>query len=195
MSLESKQADITALLQRWSLGDEESLRALLPLVYGELRNIARAYLSQEAPGHTLNATGLVHEAFLRFAKNPPAAWRDRKHFYGIAARLMRQVLVDYARRRAARKRTPIVPTEAGPRLASRALRDSDYIDLDICLTRLERADPRKAQIIELRFFGGLELQEIAETVNLSVSMVKKELTLAKLSIYQEMRDGRRAPAE
>src|SRR5262245_19342050 len=183
MDGESTDGDVTKLLQSWSLGDEASFRRLLPLVYHEMRAIARAYMSQERTGHTLQPTGLVHEAFLRFAQSPPESWRDRKHFYGVTARLMRQILVDHARRHSARKRTPEGPaaaisTENDPVL------NADYLTLDGCLTKLEASDPRKARIVELRYFGGLELEEIAEAVDLSLSTIKKELSLAKIWMYQ-----------
>jgi RNA polymerase sigma-70 factor (ECF subfamily) len=178
---------ITALLQRWSLGDPKAVEKLLPLIYDELRNIARAYMSQERPAHTLGATGLVHEAFLRLAGQPPDSWRDRKHFYGIAARLMREVLVDYSRHHRARKRDPAM-AEAPLQKISEIPRElqADYVVLDECVSRLERVDQRKADIVELRFYGGLTLQEIADAMDISVSMVKKELTLAKVWLFRQI---------
>jgi RNA polymerase sigma factor (TIGR02999 family) len=181
-------AAVTMLLERWHLGDEKALEKLLPLIYEELRSIARAYMSRERPGHTLAATGLVHEAFLRLNSRAPDSWRDRKHFYGIAARLMREVLVDYSRHHSAQKRDPALaerPTPASVADIPRVLQ-ADYILLDECLRRLEHHDPRKAQIVELRFYGGLTLEEIAEAVELSVSMVKKELTLAKVWLFRQI---------
>lgn len=180
-------ATVTTLLQRWTLGDPNAVEKLLPLIYEELRTIARAYMSRERPGHTLGATGLVHEAFIRLAGRTPDSWRDRKHFYGIAARLMREVLVDYSRHHRARKRDPGEMNVPAGNISEipRALQ-ADYVMLDECLKRLELADSRKADIVELRFFGGLTLQEIAETQNLSVSMVKKELTLAKVWLFRRI---------
>jgi RNA polymerase sigma factor (TIGR02999 family) len=181
---------VTVLLQRWSLGDHQALEEVLPLVYEELRAIARSYMSQERTGHTLGVTGLVHEAFLRLNGQAPEPWRDRKHFYGIAARLMRQVLVDYSRHHGAQKRDPR-QADSGPEAVSTVPRvfKADYIVLDECLSRLERIDQRKAEIVELRFFGGLSIHEIADVKDLSDSMVKKELTLAKLWLYRQIQSG------
>jgi RNA polymerase sigma-70 factor, ECF subfamily len=178
-------AVVTSLLQRWRLGDADAAEKLVPLVYEELRSIARSYMSRERPGHTLGVTGLVHEAFLRLAGQPPDSWRDRKHFYGIAARLMREILVDYSRRHGAQKRDPALALEQQVAHIPRMLQ-ADYALLDECLKRLESTDPRKAEIVELRFYGGLTLQEIADAMNLSVSMIKKELTVAKVWLYQQI---------
>jgi RNA polymerase sigma factor (TIGR02999 family) len=181
-------AAVTMLLERWNLGDEKAVEKLLPLIYEELRSIARAYMSRERPGHTLGATGLVHEAFLRLNAHAPDSWRDRKHFYGIAARLMREVLVDYARHHGALKRDPSLAEKPAPASAADIPRvlQADYILLDQCLRRLEQKDSRKAEIVELRFYGGLTLEEIGDAMQLSVSMVKKELTLAKVWLFRQI---------
>lgn len=178
---------VTALLQRWNQGEPEALGQFLPLVYDELRAIARSYMSHERPGHTLGVTGLVHEAFLRLSGRAPEAWQDRKHFYGVAARLMRQVLVDYSRYHSASKRDAgfASPVDAPPTAGQRRL-DADYILLDRCLSLLERTNERRAEIVELRFFGGLTINEIAEAKDLSPSMVKKELTIAKIWLLQQI---------
>ncbi len=181
---------VTALLQTWSHGDPDALGRILPLVYDELRGIARSYMRHERPGHTLGVTGLVHEAFLRLSGQAPEPWRDRKHFYGIAARLMRQVLVDYSRYHGARKRDSEIPGAEPPLVATmpRAL-DADYVQLDEHLTRLEQSNRRRAEIVELRFFGGLSIAEIAEAIDLSQSMVKKELTMAKIWLHRQIQGG------
>lgn len=177
---------VTGLLQCWTLGDRDALERLLPLVYDELRAIARGYMRQERQGHTLSPTALVHEAFLRLGGESQVSWRDRRHFYGIAARLMRQALVDHARHHGALKRSPEpgLPPSPGsfvpPELAE------DYLAIDACLDDLERHDARKAQIVELRFFGGLTIEEIAEATALSPTMVKKELSVAKLWLFRHM---------
>lgn len=182
---------VTRLLQGWGHGDPEALRRVLPLVYDELRAIARAYMSHERPGHTLGVTELVHESFLRLSGQAPESWRDRKHFYGIAARLMRQILVDYSRHHSARKRDPDRSRSepASPAAMPKAL-EADYILLDECLGRLEHTNQRRAEIVELRFFGGLSIAEIAEAKDLSPSMVKKELTIAKVWLHQQIQGGR-----
>jgi len=178
---------VTALLQRWNQGYPEALAKLLPLVYDELRAIARSYMRHERPGHTLGATGLVHEAFLRLAGRAPETWHDRRHFYGIAARLMRQVLVDYARYHAAGKRDAELAVPAPSPLAAGERRtDADYLLLDRCLSQLERTNERRAEIVELRFFGGLTVDEIAEAKGLSASMIKKELTMAKIWLFRRI---------
>jgi RNA polymerase sigma factor (TIGR02999 family) len=180
---------ITYLLGRWNGGDDESFNRLLPMVYSELREIARAYMRREQAGHTLQPTALVHEAFLRMVKHPTSVWQDRKHFYGVAARLMRQILVDHARSSGAGKRGRGLK-EALMRSFEPSVspRDTDFVVLEMCLEKLEKADPRKAQIVELRFFGGLSLEEVADAVDLSLSMVKRELTLAKLWMFREMKE-------
>jgi RNA polymerase sigma factor (TIGR02999 family) len=180
---------VTYLLSRWSGGDDESFNRLLPMVYSELREIARAYMRREQAGHTLQPTALVHEAFLRMVKHPTSVWQDRKHFYGVAARLMRQILVDHARSSGAGKRgRGLKEALMGSFEPSVSPRDTDFVVLEMCLKKLEKADPRKAQIVELRFFGGLSLEEVADAVDLSLSMVKRELTLAKLWMFREMKE-------
>lgn len=152
---------VTALLQRWSHEEPEALAKLLPLVYDELHAIARSYMSHERPSHTLGTTGLVHETFLRLAGRTPETWQDRRHFYGIAAPTLSPV-------------------------ADRAGRlDADYLFLDRCLSHLERTNERRAQIVELRFFGGLTVNEIAEAKDLSPTTIKKELTIAKLWFFRQ----------
>lgn len=178
---------VTRLLQQWQLGDREALGRVLPLVYDELRSIARAYMSHERPGHTLSVTGLVHEAFLRLSGLTPETWRDRKHFYGIAARLMRQVLVDYARYHGARKRdVEVVALGLEPAAEAPGFLGADYVTLDDCLSRLEKVNLRRAEIVDLRFFAGLTIEEIADAKELSPSMVKKELAIAKVWLYQQI---------
>jgi RNA polymerase sigma factor (TIGR02999 family) len=178
---------VTALLQRWNQGEPEALVKFLPLVYDELRAIARAYMSHERRGHTLGVTGLVHEAFLRLSGRAPETWQDRKHFYGVAARLMRQVLVDYSRYHGASKRDAELAAPGPPPLAAgQGQLDADYIMLDRCLSLLERTNERRAEIVELRFFGGLTINEIAEAKGLSPSMVKKELTIAKVWLFRQI---------
>ncbi|MBL8179048.1 MAG: sigma-70 family RNA polymerase sigma factor [Bryobacterales bacterium] len=179
--------EITALLERWRLGDTDSFRRLIPLVYDELHSIARAYMSREGAGHTLQATGLVHEAFLRLAGPVKEDWKDRKHFYGVAARLMRQVLVDHARRRTAEKRQ--APAMDASNHAEEL--EVDYLLLDRALGELEKVHPRRAQIVEFRYFGGLTLEEIASVAGVSISMVAKELKLAQMWLYEQLGGGGR----
>jgi RNA polymerase sigma factor (TIGR02999 family) len=185
-------ANITRLLDRWTTGDREAAADLLPLVYQELRDIAQAYMRRERPGHTLQVTGLVHEAFLRLSQSANPEWKDRKHFFGVAARLMRQVLVDYARRMRAEKRGHGSLVAFDENMQVEGLADAgnaDYLTLNHCLDRLAEFDPRKAEIVELRFFGGLKLEEVAETMGLSLSSVKRELQMAKIWMLRELEGG------
>ena len=206
MDTSLKPEEVTGLLNRWRLGDQRSVEKLLPHIYQELRQVARAYMTNERPWHTLQVTGLVHETFMRLQQQAPPNWNDRRHFFGIAARLMRQILVDYARQHQAAKRgaglvTPL--TDGMDRLPSPT--NTDYLMLDLVLSKLEELDARRAQIVELRFFGGLTLEETAEAMDLSVSTVKNELTLAKLWMYRELKSrggsvdiddhGAQSPAE
>jgi RNA polymerase sigma factor (TIGR02999 family) len=184
----SSQRDITALLVRWKGGDPSALDTLVPLVYGELRTLARSYLRRERSNHTLQATALVHEMFLRLAGNPPNL-QDRAHFFGIAARVMRQVLVAHARNHLALKRgggDAPVPIEAFQ------LPQADGIDLgalDAALVTLAERDPDQARIVELRFFGGYTIKETAAIVRRSPATVSREWEMARMFLYRELRAG------
>jgi RNA polymerase sigma factor (TIGR02999 family) len=179
---------VTTLLQAWSDGDETALQQLVPLVEADLRQIARGYMRRERAGHTLQATALVNEAFLRLTDARSVRWQDRAHFLGIAARLMRQVLVDHARSRGYRKRgggvqrvtldeTPV--GTSGPAV--------DVIALDRALDLFARTDARKSRVVELRFFGGLSTQETAEVLHVSVDTVKRDWRVAKLWLLRELK--------
>ena len=181
---------VTELLRAWSDGDDRALERLVPLVEAELRRLARAYMARERRGHTLQVTAVVNEAFLRLPSARRLHWQDRAHFLGISARLMRRVLVDYARARGYRKRgggaqqvtldeALVVSKEPTVRL----------LDLDRALKVLAAADPRKSRAIELRFFGGLNVEETAEVLHVSVDTVKRDWRVAKLWLLREM-EGR-----
>ena len=183
-------AQITGLLRAWSDGDNNALDTLLPLVEAELRRLARIYMARERRDHTLQATALVNEAFLRLAGAQHVRWQDRAHFLGIAARLMRRVLVDHARTRAFQKRG------GGGRKVS--LDDTlqvapaptvDVLALDRALETLSAVDPRKSQVIELRYFGGMTLEETADALGISTDTVKREWRVAKLWLLREL-EGR-----
>ena len=183
----SELAPVTALLRAWSGGDEEALPALLPLVEAELRRLARAYMARERMGHTLQATALVNEAFLRLIDARQVAWQDRAHFLGISARLMRRVLVDHARTRGARKRGDgdyKVPLEDD--MAVSPAPDVDLVDLDRALDALSLVDERKCRVIEMRFFGGMTVEETAEVLHVSTDTVKRDWRLAKLWLLREL---------
>jgi RNA polymerase sigma factor (TIGR02999 family) len=156
-------ADVTRVLVDWSGGDREAPNRLMPLVYEELRQLARQYLQRERPDHTLQATGLVHEAYLRLVDQSTATWQNRAHFFGVAAHVMRRILVDYARSHRADKRGGgWDKLEFDEALAPSAERTVDLVALDDALKDLTALDPRQSQIVELRFFGGLTNEEVAE---------------------------------
>ena len=180
---------VTQLLRAWSDGDENALERLLPLVEAELRRLARGYMARERGGHTLQPTALVNEAFLRLIDARHVRWQDRAHFLGIAARLMRRVLVDHARSRGYQKRgggaARVTLTEALAVAPGSAL-DLDLVALDRALEDLAVVDARKAKVIELRFFGGLSVEETAEVLHLSTDTIKRDWRLAKLWLLRAL---------
>ena len=172
---------------KWTEGDEAALDQLMPLVYEELRRMARQYLRRERVGHTMQTNTLVHEAYLRLIDAGRVRWQDRAHFFAIAARLMRRVLVDDARKRNFRKRggehTRISLDEA---VVIATNRDAEVIALDEALERLTQFAPRKCQVVELRFFGGLSIEETAAALEISTDTVKREWRTAKLWLLHEL---------
>jgi RNA polymerase sigma factor (TIGR02999 family) len=188
VSSTSSQA-VTQLLVRWKTGDSSALEALLPFVYDELRKLARHYLASERPGHTLQSTALVHETYLRLIGQSPGAIENRAHFFGIAARLMRQILVDHARARQASKRDAgcvVTLDESFNILKNQPL---DLVALDDALTELARLDERQARIVELRFFTGLSVEDTALALDISPATVKRSWTAARLWLYRELNQG------
>ena len=178
---------VTELLAAWSHGDEAALAKLVPLVYRELRRLAHRYMSKERDGHTLQTTALVHEAYERLIDTPHIGWQDRNHFFAVCAQLMRRILVDYARRRNYQKR------EGGAGLVSldEAViapreRARDLVALDEALTALSAIDPRKAKVVELRFFGGLTAEETAEVLKISPDTVLRDWKVAKVWLLREI---------
>ena len=173
--------DVTRLLRAWSDGDETALGLLVPLIEGELRRLARAYMARERKGHTLQATALVNEVFLRFPVAGRLRWQDRAHFIGVAARLMRRVPIDHARVRGRRKRGGGAQWVTLDEEALTVREPSiDVVAVDRALEAFARVDPRKSQVVELRFFGGLSLEEIADVLHVSVETVKRDWRLARL---------------
>jgi RNA polymerase sigma factor (TIGR02999 family) len=171
---------VSQLLVAWGDGDKTALDELIPLVYDELRRLAHHYMSRERPGHTLQTSGLINEACLRLVDQENIQWQDRAHFFGIAARLMRQVLVDYARRRQYAKRggdARQVPLDEAMIVSKE--RAADVMALDEALKRLAEIDHRQSQIVELRFFGGLSIEETAEVLDVSPGTIMRDWTLAK----------------
>jgi RNA polymerase sigma-70 factor, ECF subfamily len=179
---------VTQLLVEWGRGNPQALEELTPLVYAELRQLAASYLRRERPDHTLQPTALVHEAYLRLVGQEDANWQNRSHFFGVAARLMRQILVDHARRQRAGKRAGRkVSLEDTVTLAQG--RSGDLAALDDALTALEKLDARKCKVVELRYFGGLELEEISQALQVSPVTVRRDLKVAESWLYHEMRRG------
>lgn len=183
----SSPQDLTGLLRAWANGDQPALDALTPLVYAELRRLAGSYLRREIPGHTLEPTALVHEAYLRLVDSSLPDWRSRAHFYGVAAHLMRQILVDHARERDAAKRGGrAVHLSFDEDLALSPEREPDLVALDDALERLAACSPRKAQVVELRFFGGLSEEEIAELLKVSAVTVRRDWQFSKAWLLREL---------
>jgi RNA polymerase sigma factor (TIGR02999 family) len=185
--------DVTTLLEEWTSGDRDSLDRLMPLVYEELRRVARNYLSRERSNHTLQSTGLVHEAFLRLINQKSMRWQNRAHFFAIASRMMRRILVDHARKRHAAKRDAAVcRLSVAEGVVSVEEREPDLLALDDALTGLSALDPQQSQIVELRFFGGLTVEETAEVTGVSPTTVKREWATARLWLRHEITKGKKA---
>ena len=178
--------EITQLLHRVQTGDRDALDAVIPLVYGELKKLAAGHLRREGRGAPLETTALVHEAFLRLAGSRQPSYENRAHFYGIASRLMRQVLVDMARARAAEKRSGAEEVRLAeiPDLTKQP--DRMLLIMDEVLERLAKTDPRKVQLIEMRYFGGMTAEESAEVLSLSVHVVRRELRAAQAWLKKEI---------
>ena len=182
--------EVTELLAAWGAGDRAALEELIPLVYEELRRLAHLYMGRESPGNTLQTSALVNEAYLRLADWTNPRWQNRAHFFAICAQLMRQILVDYARRRRSRKRgggaRQVSLDEAMIVSVERA---GDVVALDEALKRLAELDPRQSRIVELRFFGGLSIEETAEVLSVSPGTVMRDWTLAKAWLRREISGG------
>jgi RNA polymerase sigma factor (TIGR02999 family) len=185
---EKSSVPVTKLLRDWRSGDEKALEALLPHVYHELHSVAAAYMRRERPGHTLHPTELIHETYLRLIGSDLPELENRRHFYAIAARLMRQVLVDHARRHKADKRgsgQEHLPIEEAMLYSKE--RASAFVKLDDALEALAAFDPRKARVVELRFFAGFTAEEIADVVDMSPASVTRDLRFAEAWLERELR--------
>jgi RNA polymerase sigma factor (TIGR02999 family) len=188
--VEAGSAEINRLLAEWGGGDVAARDALIPLIYDELRRVARRHLWQERPDHTLQSAGLVNEAFLRLVRQEPQKWQNRAHFFGVAAQVMRHILVDHARARLAVKRG------AG---AERLTLDTcvilpekpqtDLVALDAALEKLAKLDPEQSHLIELRFFGGLSIEETAVVLGVSPATVKRDWATARAWLRREMKEA------
>lgn len=178
---------VTQLLVRWRAGDRAALEALMPLVYDELRRLAHYYLREERSDHTLQSTALVHEAYLRLAGQNPPQWQNRAHFFGIAAHVMRQILVEYARSRGTAKRganAPRLALDAAAAIGQQT--DVDVVALDQALQELSELDAQQGRIVELRFFAGLTIEDTSEVLGISPATVKRDWTTARAWLFRAM---------
>ncbi|MDD5543995.1 MAG: sigma-70 family RNA polymerase sigma factor [Acidobacteriia bacterium] len=179
--------DLTILLKEWSGGNKAALDKLLPAVYSELRRLAGHYLRHERPGHTFQATDLVHEAYVRLIDQQRVDWQNRAHFYGVAAQMMRRILVDHARRHISEKRgggQPHLRLDEAIEAPSKLHRE--VVALDEALTRLAEIDPRKSRMVEFRFFGGLSVEETAAALGIAPATVMRDWALARAWLMREM---------
>jgi RNA polymerase sigma-70 factor (ECF subfamily) len=184
------RGQITQFLTRWDHGDSAALAELIPLIYNELHRIAHGYMRRERPGHTLQTSALINEAYIRLLDQHQAHWQNREHFFAIASRLMRRVLVDQARKKGSGKRGEnplLVSFHEG--MAVSGVREMDLVKLDDALKDLEALDERRSRIVDMRFFGGLSLKEIAEVLGLSVPTVEREWRAARAWLYKAMASG------
>ena len=186
-SAKRNPSELTQLLIAWSQGDARALEQLTPLVYAELRKIAHRYMNRERAGHTLQTTAVVHEAFLRLLGNPQENWQNRAHFYAIAAQMMRRILVDYARSNLRAKRggetIRVALEDIDAPVADLAL-DPDLIALDAALEKLVEIDPRRGRVVELRFFGGLSVEETAHVLQVAPDTVVRDWRVAKAWLFR-----------
>lgn len=184
------QNEVTQLLLDWGDGDQEALNRLIPVVYQELKRLARYYMRRERAGHTLQTSALINEAYIHLVDYKTMRWKDRAHFMAVAAQAMRRVLVDHARTRSAAKRGGAdlrkVSLDEAATLADE--RAAEMIALDDALTGLAKLDPRKSQIVELKYFGGLEIEETAEVIKVSPATVKREWNAARLWLHREIKN-------
>jgi RNA polymerase sigma factor (TIGR02999 family) len=184
--LESSSQPVSALLAKWQAGDEEALRALLPVVYKELRRLAHRYMQKERPGHTLQSTALVHEAYFRLVQQKGTNFENRAHFLAICAQLMRQILMEYARSRRAAKRDGGCKITLNDAVALAKGRSVDFVSLDDALNGLAKLDVQQSRIVELRFFSGLSIEETAQVLRISPATVKRHWTTARVWLHREM---------
>ena len=187
------QVDVTGLLVNWSNGDQQALEELMPLVYGELRRLAKAYLRRERSDHTLQSTALVNEAFLRLVNQRNVQWKNRAHFFGIAAQLIRRILVDHARAHQADKRgAGAFKLSLDEAIGVAEKQDLDLVALDDALKRLTELDPQQGRIVELRFFAGLSIEETGEVLGVSPATVKRDWSTARAWLYRDLSKAARA---
>lgn len=185
--MEPSTRDVTQLLRAWSGGEQDALERLTPMVYSELHRMAQKYMAHEKPSHTLQATALINEAYLRLVDSTRADWQSRVHFFAVCAQVMRRILVDWSRSRQALKRGgEIRPLQLEEALVTAPQSALDLVALDDALTALAAVDPRKSRVVELRFFGGLSVQETAGVLKVSHETVMRDWKLAKIWLRREL---------
>lgn len=184
----SDREEVTALLQEINDGAENAPEKLLPLVYDELRKLAQSYMKNERPDHTLQATALVHDAYIRLVDWENVSWQNRAHFFSVAAQVMRNILVNHAVKRKTQKRDFGQRIELTDDVSFSGSRDIDLIELNEALEALDALEPQQAKIVELRFFGGLNIDDTAHVLNISPSTVKREWSIAKTWLYRRLRN-------
>jgi RNA polymerase sigma factor (TIGR02999 family) len=187
---EPAAGDVSTLLRAWTDGDRHALERMTPLVYEELHRLAKHYMRRERPGHSLQTTALVNEAYMRLVDYKRMQWQDRAHFFAVAAQLMRRILVERARRRNLKRGGGVVHVSLDEAAAVGGNRPEDLVALDDAMNALARFDPRKVQVVEMRFFGGLSLEETAEVLKISSVTVRRDLRTAKAWLYREITGGR-----
>jgi len=185
----SPDEDVSALLQAWSEGDQSALDRLTPIVYDELHRLARHYMSGERSAHSLQTTALVNEAYLRLVDYKRMQWQNRAHFFAVSAQLMRRILVDHARRHNLKRGAGVLHVSLEEAAVIGGDRDEDLVALDDALHALARFDTRKSQVVELRFFGGLSVEETAEVLRISPITVMRDWSTARAWLYREMNGG------
>jgi RNA polymerase sigma factor (TIGR02999 family) len=178
--------DLSLLLRAWSQGDQGALAKLTPIVYDELHRLARRYMRGERPGHSLQATALVNEAYTRLVDYKRMQWQDRAHFFAVSAQLMRRILVEHARRRNQKRGGGIQHISLDETAVIGRPRDTDLVTLDDALNALFKLDPRKVQVVEMRFFGGLSVEETAEVLKVSPITIKRDWRAARMWLYREL---------
>jgi RNA polymerase sigma-70 factor (ECF subfamily) len=186
------RGEVSGLLRAWGDGDRGALDRLTPIVYDELRRLARGYMRGERPGHSLQTTALVNEAYMRLVDYKSMLWQNRAHFFAVSAQLMRRILVDHARRRNLKRGGGVqhVSFEEGETAMVGGDRPADWVALDGAMDALARLDPRKVQVVEMRFFGGLSVEETAEVLKVSSVTVMRDWSTAKAWLYRELTGGR-----
>ena len=183
---EATGVDVSVLLRAWSGGDQSALEKLTPIVYSELHRLARGYMRRERPGHSLQATALVNEAYMRLVGYTRMRWQDRAHFFAVAAQVMRRILVEHARRHNLKRGGDVPHVSLDEAALVGADDDVDLVALDDAMSALARLDPRKVQVVEMRFFGGLSVDETAHVLDVSPVTVKRDWRAAKAWLYREL---------